>query len=232
MGSAQSGRTVLWVSLIVGRAIGRPVGCIVPLYKSAPESTKCGSMGCRSRIIGRFCARNRCGDWVIARRSIWRRTKRRVGRRSNMVVAACVIRGFAHDCCRWAKLGMSGGGRALPVIFPGLAAQKAAYRFLSNAKVSGQDIFEPQQAALVARCQSQSHILAIQDTTILTDGGHKPADGLVDIGGGGSESWGLVAQMTVAFRLAGCRWECCNWTRIFARLRRLMHGTIVRASVG
>ncbi len=76
-------------------------------------------------------------------------------------------------------------GAALPVIFPGLAAQKAAYRFLSNNHVRVPDILEPHQAAMVARCQSQSPILAVQDTTMLHYSGHTPTEGLVAIGGGG-----------------------------------------------
>ncbi len=77
-------------------------------------------------------------------------------------------------------------GATLPVIFPGLAAQKAAYRFLSNKHVRVPDILEPHQAAMVARCQSQSPILAVEDTTMLYYSGYTPPDGLVAIGGGGS----------------------------------------------
>ena len=62
-------------------------------------------------------------------------------------------------------------GEPLPVIFPGQAEQKAAYRLLSNARVSEAHILEPHYEATVERCRRQPLILALQDTTTLNYGG-------------------------------------------------------------
>ena len=55
--------------------------------------------------------------------------------------------------------------RPLPVIFPGEAEQKAAYRFLSNPRIGVRDILEPHQEAMAERCRRQPVVLAVQDTT-------------------------------------------------------------------
>ena len=95
-------------------------------------------------------------------------------------------------------------GAALPVIFPGEAEQKAAYRFLSNPHVSMDDVLEPHREALAERCRSQPLVLAVQDTTMLNYGGLKATEGLVGIGGGGSGSAGVAAHFGVAFSEGGC----------------------------
>ena len=56
-------------------------------------------------------------------------------------------------------------GESLPAIFPTRAEQKAAYRLLSNGKVSMEHILEPHQEMLVERCRLEPTVLAIQDTT-------------------------------------------------------------------
>ena len=109
-----------------------------------------------------------------------------------------------------ARLVMMGGawcarpGASLPVIFPGEAEQKAAYRFLSNPRIGVQDILEPHQEAMAVRCRSQPVVLAVQDTTMVNYSGLEATEGLVDIGGGGSGSNGLAAHVGVAFSEGGC----------------------------
>ena len=95
-------------------------------------------------------------------------------------------------------------GASLPMIFPGEAEQKAAYRFLSNPRVTMQDILDPHQEAMVLRCSSQPVVLAIQDTTMLNYSGLEATSGLVDIGGGGCGSDGIAAHAGVAFSEGGC----------------------------
>ncbi len=94
-------------------------------------------------------------------------------------------------------------GAILPVIFPGEAEQKAAYRLLSNPRVTMEHILEGHQEAMVERCRSQRLILAIQDTTFLNDNGLEATKGLVDIGGGGSGALGMAAHAGVAFSEGG-----------------------------
>ena len=108
------------------------------------------------------------------------------------------------------RLVMMGGawcarpGAPLPVIFPGEAEQKAAYRFLSNPRIGVRDILEPHQEAMAERCRRQPVVLAVQDTTMVNYTGLKATEGLVDIGGGGSGSTGLAAHFGVAFSAGGC----------------------------
>ncbi len=108
------------------------------------------------------------------------------------------------------RLVMMGGawcarpGAPLPVIFPGEAEQKAAYRFLSNPRIGVRDILEPHQEAMAERCRRQPVVLAVQDTTMVNYTGLKATEGLVDIGGGGSGSTGLAAHFGVAFSEGGC----------------------------
>ena len=58
-------------------------------------------------------------------------------------------------------------GEPLPAVFPGSAEQQAAYRFLHNTKVTGDDILQPHREALVERCRPASAVLLVQDTTTL-----------------------------------------------------------------
>ncbi len=108
------------------------------------------------------------------------------------------------------RLVMMGGawcarpGAPLPVIFPGEAEQKAAYRFLSNPRVGVQDILEPHQEAMTERCRRRPVVLAVQDTTVLNYSGLKATEGLAPIGGGASGSTGLAAHFGVAFSEGGC----------------------------
>ncbi len=86
------------------------------------------------------------------------------------------------------------------MIFPGGAEQKAAYRLLSNPKVTMDHILEGHQEAMVERCRPQRRILAIQDTTFLNCNGLEA--GLADIGGSGA--LGIAAHAGVAFTEGGC----------------------------
>ena len=94
-------------------------------------------------------------------------------------------------------------GAPLPVIFPGEAEQRAAYRLLSNPRVGVRDILEPHQEAMAGRCRSQPVVLAVQDTTMLNYSGLEATEGLVGLGGG-SGSKGIAAHAGVAFSEGGC----------------------------
>ncbi len=95
-------------------------------------------------------------------------------------------------------------GEVLPVIFPGEAEQRAAWRLLSNPKVTMDHILEGHQEAMVERCRPQRLILAVQDTTFLDYNGLEATEDLVDIGGGGSGTLGMAAHAGVAFTEGGC----------------------------
>ncbi len=60
-------------------------------------------------------------------------------------------------------------GASLPVIFPGQAEQKAAYRLLSNDGVTMEPILDSHTEQTVERCGTEPLVLAIQDTTTLND---------------------------------------------------------------
>ena len=89
-------------------------------------------------------------------------------------------------------------GASLPAIFPGAAEQKAAYRLLSNGRITMEHILEPHQEATVERCRLEPVVLAIQDTTTLNYNGHEKTKGLVNVGGGGTGTWGLLAHVGLA----------------------------------
>ena len=77
-------------------------------------------------------------------------------------------------------------GEAVPRIFPNEAKRKAAYRLLSNKKVSMDDILESHRQATVGRCGLYRTVLAVQDTTTLNyDGLKNSTRGLTTIGGHG-----------------------------------------------
>ena len=76
-------------------------------------------------------------------------------------------------------------GGDLPVIFPEKAEQKAAYRLLSNPRISMQHILEPHCEATADRCRGEAVVLAMQDTTALNYTGLEATEGLADLGGGG-----------------------------------------------
>ncbi len=94
-------------------------------------------------------------------------------------------------------------GAPLPVIFPGEAEQKAAYRLLSNPRVKMDGIVAAHKEAVVERCRGEALVLAIQDTSFLDYGGLDATEGLIDIGGGGSGALGLGAHAGVAFSAGG-----------------------------
>lgn len=95
-------------------------------------------------------------------------------------------------------------GAPLPVILPGEAARRAAYRFLSNPRVGVRDIPGPHREAMAGRCRSRSVVLAVQDTTMLNYSGLEATEGLVGLGGGGSGSRGIAAHAGVASGGGGC----------------------------
>ena len=91
-------------------------------------------------------------------------------------------------------------GEPLPAIFPGSAEQQAAYRFLHNEKVSGEDILQPHREALVERCRDESTVLLVQDTTTLNYTGLKDStSGLGPLQDRESSSRGLFVHAAVAF---------------------------------
>ncbi len=89
-------------------------------------------------------------------------------------------------------------GASLPAIFPGAAEQKAAYRLLSNDRITLEHILQPHQEATVDRCRLEPVVLALQETTTLNYNGHRKTAGLVNLGGGGSGTWGLLAHVGLA----------------------------------
>ena len=84
-------------------------------------------------------------------------------------------------------------GGDLPVIFPEKAEQKAAYRLLSNPRISMQHILEPHCEATADRCRGEAVVLAMQDTTALNYTGLEATEGLADLGGGGKVK-GILAH--------------------------------------
>ena len=57
-------------------------------------------------------------------------------------------------------------GAPLPVIFPERAEQEAAYRLLSNPRVSMDDILESHREIATERCKVVGVVLLIPDTTM------------------------------------------------------------------
>ncbi|MDE0578390.1 MAG: IS4 family transposase [bacterium] len=94
-------------------------------------------------------------------------------------------------------------GAPVPEIFPARSARKAAYRLLSNAGVTMKHILEPHQATMVERCGLEETVLAIQDTTTVNYDTLVATGGLVNIGGGGGGTQGLVAHVGLAVNEAG-----------------------------
>ena len=97
-------------------------------------------------------------------------------------------------------------GASLPVVFPDKAELKAAYRLLSNDRVTMEHILESHQAATAERCAPEKVVLAIQDTTALNYNGleaTKGLVGLVGLGGPGKGVKGLMAHFGLAVNLVG-----------------------------
>ena len=91
-------------------------------------------------------------------------------------------------------------GQPLPAIFPGSAEQQAAYRFLHNKQVSGEDILQPHREALVERCGQESTVLLVQDTTTLNYTGLQDStQGLGPLQERTSSARGLFVHAAVAF---------------------------------
>ena len=83
-------------------------------------------------------------------------------------------------------------GEPVPVIFPDKEDQKAAYRLLSNPRVSMDHVLESHKECMVERCRRERVVLAVQDTTMLN--GLEATSGLVPLGGGGSGTRGIAAH--------------------------------------
>ena len=91
-------------------------------------------------------------------------------------------------------------GQPLPAVFPGSAEQQAAYRFLHNNKVGGEDILQPHREALVERCRLESTVLLVQDTTTLNYSGLKDStQGLGPLQERTGSARGLFVHAAVAF---------------------------------
>ena len=91
-------------------------------------------------------------------------------------------------------------GQPLPAIFPGSAEQQAAYRFLHNNQVHGEDILQPHREALVERCRLESTVLLVQDTTTLNYSGLKDSTkGLGPLQERNGSARGLFVHAAVAF---------------------------------
>jgi hypothetical protein len=71
-----------------------------------------------------------------------------------------------------------------------------AYRFLNNAKAGPPQIQSTHRARVREQCQTQSVILAVQDTSELDFTSHKAVKGLGPIGNG--EGQGLLQHSTLA----------------------------------
>ncbi len=95
-------------------------------------------------------------------------------------------------------------GEPVAVVFPGRKEQKAAYRLLSNPRVTMDDILESHRAATLQRCRDETVVLAIQETTMLDSSPLQDATGgLARLGGGGTGSHGIPAHVTLAMSTSG-----------------------------
>ena len=94
-------------------------------------------------------------------------------------------------------------GEDLPVLFPSKAEQKAAYRLLSNPRISMEHILEPHYEATADRCRGEALVLAIQDTSALNYTGLEATAGLADLGGGGKGSKGILTHAGLAVTSEG-----------------------------
>ena len=92
-------------------------------------------------------------------------------------------------------------GEAVPRFFANEAKRKAAYRLLSNKKVSMDEILESHRQATVGRCGLYKTGLAVQDTTTLNyDGLKNSTRGLTTIGGPGQ---GIFTHVVLAVSEGG-----------------------------
>ena len=90
-------------------------------------------------------------------------------------------------------------GARIPEIFPGEAAQKAAYRLLSNSGVSMEHIVSGHREATVERCAGQRVVLALQDTTDLNYSAlTSAADSLDSLGGANNGTLGVLVHTGLA----------------------------------
>jgi hypothetical protein len=86
---------------------------------------------------------------------------------------------------------------SLPQAMGSWGDTKAAYRFISNPKVTPEKILEPHQKTTLSRIQEHQVILAVQDTTELNYTAHKSTEGLGTIGSS-SKLRGMHVHTTMA----------------------------------
>ena len=86
----------------------------------------------------------------------------------------------------------------LPEALGGWSATKAAYRFLSNHKVTVEAIYDSHREATLDKIQDQSIILAVQDTTIFNFTLHRKSEGLGPIGQAGLSGFFLHSCLAVS----------------------------------
>ena len=94
-------------------------------------------------------------------------------------------------------------GASLPQIFASPAQQKAAYRLLSNPRVTEDHVLDAHRQSTVDRCRLEPLVLAVQDTTMLNYSGLAATEGLCNLGGGGAGVPGLPVHLTLAVTPAG-----------------------------
>ena len=91
-------------------------------------------------------------------------------------------------------------GEPVTAIFAADAAERAAYRFLHNGKVRGEDILQPHREALLERVRLESTVLLVQDTTTLNYTALKDsAQGLGPLKKRSESARGLFVHAAVAF---------------------------------
>lgn len=86
---------------------------------------------------------------------------------------------------------------SIPQAMGSWAEAKAAYRFISNPKVTAEKILNPHQQSTRSRIQEHPVVLAVQDTTELNYTAHKSTKGLGTIGSS-SNLRGMHVHTTIA----------------------------------
>ncbi len=92
-------------------------------------------------------------------------------------------------------------GESIPDAFEGSAATNAAYRFFDNAAVEPEEIVSAMARATVRRCQGESVVLAIQDTSSFDYTDHPKTQGLGPLED--QRRQGLFVHSTLAVSVTG-----------------------------
>ena len=91
-------------------------------------------------------------------------------------------------------------GQCLPMVFPDLAGQRGAYRFLHNRNVTLDDILQPHREALAERSALHATVLLVQDTTsLIYKGLRNCTEGLGPLRKRSDKARGLWVHAAVAF---------------------------------